>query len=211
MSYPVWTEQCLSPSPDRLAERSVAGGGGHTQRPHWPRSGGDSRHRSDWRAASAASQPPKESSFLQPVSNAKVSQRSADPNRAPHICNPSSPLEAPLTLTCTAAEPPYTDSANRSRTPAALIFSRVKMLLRSQAGGVCACSVPALPLLRCCLSRGGHWAGPTGSSFWLYDHDQQMFSFFLLLIRPSLEHAQCHLINPGSCHSPTGIWHICAW
>lgn len=93
-----------------------------------------------------------------PFSNLQATQRRhkglQTPTQPPDICNPSSPLEAPLTLTCTAAEPPYTDSANRRRMPAALIFSRVKMLLRSEEGRVCACLVPALPLLRCCLSGG---------------------------------------------------------
>lgn len=100
-----------------------------------------------------------------PFSNLQAMQRRhkgvQTPTEPPSTCYPSSP---PLTLTCTAAEPPYTDSANRSRMPAALIFSRVKMLLRSQEGRVCACSVPALPPLRCCLTRGG---GVLGWSDWI--------------------------------------------
>lgn len=82
-----------------------------------------------------------------PFSNLQATQRRhkglPTPTEPPSIHNPSSPLGAPLTLTCTAAEPPYTDSANRSRMPAAFIFSRVKMF--PQEGCVCllgSCAAP---------------------------------------------------------------------
>lgn len=59
-----------------------------------------------------------------PFSNLQATQRRPkglqSPTEPPATCRPSSP---PLTLTCTAAEPPHTDSASRSRTPAALILS----------------------------------------------------------------------------------------